>query len=414
MRIESRKINYCGEVTAPPSKSFLQRAIAIAALASSSSKISGYEPSDDVNVAISVVRELGARVEIKQDKLFIYPAKCSSDFVKINCRESGLSARMFSPVAALLYREAIVSGEGTLLNRPMGMVIDALEQLGKNVSSNGGRLPIRIEGVLKGGATVIDGSESSQLLTGLLIALPILTVDSTLHVNDLKSIPYVQMTLDVLQLFNIRIRQNNFQTFYIEGRQEPAGINCKAEGDWSGAAFHLVGGAIAGEVSVEGLNPESAQADRAILNTLMQVGAKVKCENQTVSVSKNQLNSFDFDATHCPDLFPPLVVLAAACKGLSTIKGVSRLTHKESNRAVTLQEELGKMGARIKLNDDVMIIDGGGQIKGATASSRNDHRIAMAIATLSLLTNEIVEIQNPEAISKSYPGFYKDFNKLNR
>jgi 3-phosphoshikimate 1-carboxyvinyltransferase len=249
------------------------------------------------------------------------------------------------------------------------------------------------------------------VLTGLLIALPQALCDSVLHVEQLQSRPYIDMTVEILRDFGVDIVHDNYQTFTISGSQRYRAREYYIEGDWSGAAFHLVAGAIAGDVVVSGVQQHSAQADRAILQALAQAGADIIKDNDTVRVSKSTLASIEFDATHCPDLFPPLVVLAAACTGTSKIMGVHRLKHKESDRAAVLQSEMRKLGVHIDIDNNTMCIQGG-TIAGGTMHSHNDHRIAMAGAIAGLIAENPVRIEEYEAINKSYPAFFNDFESL--
>ena len=275
---------YHGEILAPASKSYLQRAIAISCLANGTSNILGYSYSKDVDVAVSVAKAMGASIEIQQDKLTINGIQKIESELLLNCGEAGLSARMFSAIAALSNNEVVITGEGSLLERPMNMIVDALSQFGKSVKSTNGKLPITLKGKMTAAEATIDGAESSQLITGLLIALPLLENDSVLHLKNPKSLPYLQMTLDTLHEFGIRIEHSDFTLFKIKGNQKIQSTNYFVEGDWSGAAFHLVAGAVAGAVCVGNLNSNSAQADVAILEALKKCGANVVVNENRISV----------------------------------------------------------------------------------------------------------------------------------
>jgi len=184
------------------------------------------------------------------------------------------------------------------------------------------------------------------------------------------------------------------------------------EGDWSGGAFLLVAGVIAGSVKVRGLDLLSTQADKAIVEALMKANASISIDTKGIQLHAGEMNAFEFDATDCPDLFPPLVALAAYCKGETKLKGVGRLAHKESNRGLTLQEEFGKMGVKIDLNGDMMIVHGGKGLKSAVVHSRHDHRIAMACAVAALKADGDVTIEEAQAVKKSYPDFYDHLESL--
>lgn len=404
---------WCGTVKAPPSKSHLQRAIAIAALAEGRSIIEGYAPSADVDAAIAAVRALGAEVEVDGPTLRIARGQMLRHTATLHCGESGLAARMFGPVASLSPCGINVTGEGTIISRPFGMVQDALSQLGKTVHLTDGSLPMTLSGKMRSGGVEIDGSESSQLLTGLLIALPNLPGQSIIRVTGLKSRPYIQLTVETLAQFGVEVRNEDFQRFVIPGGQVPRAGRIKVEGDWSGAAFLLVGGAIGGEVSVNGLKTGSPQADRAILEVLGQVGTEVKSDDQGIKVRRSALRPFLFDATDCPDLFPPLAALAVCCEGRSIIKGVGRLRHKESDRAHSITSVLQSFGVPVDLVGDEMHITGA-LPTGCTVSSFHDHRIAMMAAVIGSRARGGTSITDAKAVNKSYPEFFRDMASLTR
>jgi 3-phosphoshikimate 1-carboxyvinyltransferase len=295
---------------------------------------------------------------------------------------------------------------------------EILPLLGVSVQSNGGKLPLKIKGPLLPKNIEVDGSLSSQYLTGLLLAYAASDAkDVSIKVNNLKSKPYVDLTLDVMKQFGLKIPENrNYEEFYFNNEpthDSPLTTHhYTVEGDWSGGAFLLVAGVIAGSIKVRGLDLMSTQADKAIVHALMSANASMAMDAKGIQLHAGEMNAFDFDATDCPDLFPPLVALAAYCKGETRIKGVSRLAHKESNRGLTLQEEFGKMGVKIDLNDDFMIVHGGEGVKGAVVHSRHDHRIAMACAVAALKADGETIIEEAQAVKKSYPDFYAHLESL--
>jgi 3-phosphoshikimate 1-carboxyvinyltransferase len=318
---------------------------------------------------------------------------------------------MFSPIAALFPDEIILTGANSLRKRPMNMIEEALNQMGAKCTSTGGFLPLTIRGPIKGGKCEIDGSVSSQLLTGLLMALPLANDDSLIKVNDLKSKPYIEMTIQILKSFGVTIHNENYSVFRIPGKQKYTPHEYTVEGDWSGGAFLLVAGAINGELSVTGLQQASKQSDRAIIDVLSDAGARMKVSDKSIEISPSSLKAFSFDATHSPDLFPPLAALAAYCEGVTRIKGVTRLIHKESDRAEALRQEFGKLGIKIEIDGDVMSITGG-KPEGARVESHEDHRIAMALAVAALKASGRVYIRDSQCVGKSYPGFFDDFRML--
>lgn len=399
-----------GSVDAPASKSMMQRAIAICLLAEGTSFLYGYTPNDDSEAAISIAEKLGAKVEIDGKNVEITGTLKPVE-QNLNCGEAGLGIRMFTPVASLFDTAFTLDGGGSLRKRPVSMLEAPLSELGVDISSNEGYIPIKVKGPIKGGEANVDGSLSSQMLTGLLIALPMAKNDTKLNVHKLKSKPYIDMTIRIMEDFGVKVENCNYETFFVKADQKYTPRAYTIEGDWSGAAFLLVAGALGGEVTVNNLSKDSKQADVAILRAIADAGATVSYENNSITVVKNELNAFEFDATECPDLFPPLVALAAHCKGDTRIKGVSRLKHKESDRAAVLKNEFAKLGTTVLLDDDIMIVKGG-TLEGGKMHANNDHRIAMAGACAAILAKKEVEIENPECISKSYPGFFDDFDKI--
>ncbi|MBS1947794.1 MAG: 3-phosphoshikimate 1-carboxyvinyltransferase [Bacteroidetes bacterium] len=416
-----------GTILAPASKSSMQRACAAALIAKGKSIINNPGHSNDDNAALAILKAVGCEWSIKNGLLAIDSSKSflSSSFsalpspLMINCGESGLGIRMFVPILALCGQEIIVNGEGSLLKRPMDFFDEALPKLGVEVVSNNGKLPLKIKGPLQSKDIEIDGSLSSQFLTGLLFAYSASNTNGvSIKVNNLKSRPYIDLTLKVMHDFGLCVPENrNYKEFYFDqalnaGHQAP--VEYTVEGDWSGGAFLLVAGAIAGDIVVEGLDAGSTQADKKIMEALEKAGCDTSIAKNEIKISNPSiaLRAFDFEATDCPDLFPPLVALAAYCQGETKIKGAKRLAHKESNRALTLQEEFGKMGVEIVLHGDTMVVKGNGRIKGAIVHSRHDHRIAMACAVAGLKASGATVIEEADAIDKSYPDFYGHLKSL--
>ena len=399
-----------GTLKAPASKSMTQRAIAAALLADGQSIIHNPSYCDDSLAAMSIAVGLGARVEPQVNELKINGSAVLKE-PKLNCGESGLAIRMFSPIAALYSAEIKMVGANSLKKRPMFMIEEALNQLGVKCTSSGGFIPLTIEGPIVGGYCEIDGSVSSQLLTGLLMALPLAAGNSEIRVNNLKSKPYIDMTIQILKSFGISVENRDYSLFRIQGNQKYIPQSYTVEGDWSGGAFLLVAGAINGQLCVRGLRSDSMQSDKLIVNALEKAGAHIISGENQIEITRSELKAFEFDATESPDLFPPLVALASYCEGISTIKGVSRLIYKESDRAKALQEEFSKMGIKIEINDDLMFVIGG-KPQGARVESHDDHRIAMAIAVASLGATGKVSIRDSQCVAKSYPGFFDDLRRV--
>lgn len=394
-------------VLAPASKSYAQRALFAAALCDRATKLKNLGNSDDVLHITEIIQQLGAKVTTKGQVALIEPRVNPPQQV-LNCGESGLGIRLTTSIATTFGTEFSIEGSGSLSNRPMHEFATFLPNLGVNFYSNKGFVPLKVSNQLKGGKTAIDGSISSQYLSGLLMALPLAQKDSVLEVKDLKSIPYVEMTLALLKDFGIEIHNEDFKRFSIKsGQKYNSPKTYQIEADWSGAAFWIVYGAIANPIAIQGLNKNSLQADRAIMDVLDQAGVKYSWKNDVLQVQPSELKPFDFDANDCPDLFPILTTLAASISGCSKIHGVNRLTHKESNRAQAIKKEFYKLGLSIEIEQDTMHINGCTSLKSASVHSHNDHRMAMSLAIASCLTNEGVEIEEAEAVAKSYPDFWK-------
>ncbi len=416
--IESLSTGITGTITAPASKSSMQRACAAALVHRGESIICNPGISNDDRAALNIIIALGATINQQPDgSLQIISNGIQPVTDTINCGESGLGIRMFTPVIALSEQAIIINGEGSLLTRPMDFFDTVLPQLGIQITSQNGKLPLQLQGPLQPKNITIDGSLSSQFLTGLLMAYSAVNANEvTIEVTNLKSKPYIDLTLQVMAAFGLNVPlNNNYQSFQFKAVQKAIANTptvYTVEGDWSGGAFLLVAGAIAGNLTVKGLDLSSTQADKAVLRALMDCGCKLSLQADAIDIGMAPLRPFQFDATDCPDLFPPLVALAAYCNGKTVIEGVDRLTHKESNRALTLQEEFGKMGVNIELQGNLMIINGGKEVRGAVVHSRHDHRIAMACAVAALKATGETTIEEAGAINKSYPNFYEHLKSL--
>jgi 3-phosphoshikimate 1-carboxyvinyltransferase len=411
-----------GSITANASKSAMQRACAAALLKKGQTQIINPGNSNDDLAAIEIIKAMGAEVIAVPEKNALrisgngapFAAMNDSQKARIHCGESGLSIRMFTPIAALAEMPVIITGEGSLAVRPMNFFEEVLPQLDVEVKSNEGKVPLQVCGPLKPKNITVDGSLSSQFLTGLLMAYAAAeATDVTITVNELKSKPYIDLTLQVMAAFGLKVPYNHAYERFEFGNdsavQSSPAIDFVVEGDWSGAAFLLVAGGISHQIEVKGIFNTSRQADKKIIDALLDAGAQVTVEPESVIVKKDKLEAFYFDATDCPDLFPPLVALAANCNGITSIKGLRRLKHKESDRGATLREEFAKLGIRIDLNDDTMLVysDGNIRVNNFTLNSHHDHRIAMACAVAAINADFGVTIRNADAIKKSYPDFWK-------
>ena len=404
-----------GRVTPPCSKSYAQRALAAALLAEGRTTLRGIEMCRDTRSAINAIEALGATVTLVDDNTLVIEGGLCPKVARLNVGESGLAARLFTPIASLHNQAICISGEGTLLHRPMSMMIEPLMSLGVDMRDGGGYLPIEVCGPMRGGRVVVDGSMSSQFITGLLIALPLAQHDTTVEVRGAVSTPYIDMTLDTLKRFGVEVmyHEGDYTEFYIEAGQRYQAIDYTIESDWSSAAAIMVAAAIAGEVTISNISTLSRQADTAICRALERAGASLVIEQDTITVAHRSLESFTFDATQCPDLFPVLVALAAASEGVSTIYGVNRLRGKESDRAEVLRDEYQKLGIDIELDyDENLMRIVGGPLTASEVDSHDDHRIAMSLAITALRLDEGLVIKNRECVAKSYPSFFEDLESL--
>jgi len=387
------------------------RALAASLLCPGTSRIINPSFCSDAAAAQRIIFALGAHSETNgRDQLVNGGLKTAA--AELNCGESGLCMRLFTPVVALLDTPVVLIGEGSLNYRPMLGMEAPLQKMGAICTTDKGFPPVQVTGTIKGGKYILDASLSSQFVTGLLYALPLCHADSELTILNLKSKPYIAMTISLLKQFSITIQEEkDFTLLNIPGRQTYTPTSYRVEGDWSGAAFMLVAGAVSGEIEVQDVSLDSLQADKKILKALESAGADISQQNNSVIVKHANLNAFEFDATDCPDLFPPLTALACSCKGTSIITGTERLKHKESARGLVLLNEFAKIGAKITIDRDRMEITGT-RLQGGKIDSNNDHRIAMAGAVAGLNSVHGVKIRNWQAVAKSYPGFFSDLKAL--
>ena len=399
---------YQGSLVANPSKSYLQRAIVCAVLAKEKTLFLIDNPSDDVSAALRLLPALGASFQ----NGIITPTSSAirQDELVLSCGESGLLLRLMSTIGLGFAKRLILQGEGTLLQRSIVSLVDQLRAIGLQVESNNGFLPIIIEGEITNTSLSVNASDSSQFLSGLLIALSQRPFDCVVNVTVLSSKPYIDLTLDVLSDFGVSVRHEDYNTFYVNGNQLMSSQKNSIEGDWSGAANHLVGAAISGEITMKGLSIISTQADKSILNALVDFGAKVEVHEHEIKVQQNEKLPFVFDATHCPDLFPPLAILACAAVGTSEIIGLHRLENKESNRQRSIVKMLNVLGVNYRIVADSIFIEGKGKVHGGTIATYNDHRMSMAGAIAACISTSEIIIDNVDCVAKSYPNFFNDLS----
>lgn len=402
-----------GIIAIPASKSDGQRVFLAAALAKGVSKLFNTGESHDELAMLSAIQKLGAKVErLDATTIEITGISQFPQEAEINIGESGLGVRLITSVCAAHEGVFMILGKGSLETRPLIFFEDVLPKFGAGIQSNGGLIPLEIEGPMHGEEVDIDGSQSSQYLSGLLMALPLIKEESRLHVSNLNSLPYVQMTLNTLRKFGIEILHQNYEEYIIRGNQRYLPANYTIESDWSSASFWLVASALGMNIQLTGLSMTSLQADKQILEAFEVANCILEYKENRIRINGSNRKPFQFDATHCPDLFPSLVTFAALCDGRSDIKGVNRLKHKESDRGLVLQEEFANIGVIIILDDDIMHIHGKTSLEGGKVNSHNDHRIAMCFAIAGLFSDDPIEIDGAEAVSKSYPQFWEHLESL--
>ena len=434
-------------VAIPSSKSFAQRAIIAAALADGVSHLSGYTPCGDNEAAVSVARDLGAEVNANGSGLEIRGIAAFPGCIDINAlhtSESGLLTRLMIPLLPMISKSPVrMTGEKTLLDRPLKGAEEMMSAFGVNMESESGdcRIPLTVTGPLHSGQAEISGRYGSQLISGLLMALPLADKYSKVTVREPKSIPYMFITLDVMKKFGVRVgnemmgdrefmesggdwSQCSEMLFKVKGGQRYRAADFAIEGDWSSAANFLVAGALFGKVEISGLDTASLQADLSIMDILMEAGASLSQTGDhlgPVTVQRAPLTAFDVDASNCPDLFPIISVLAAFCQGTSRISGTDRLAHKESDRGQAILDMLLKMGVNASIEKNTLIIEGhslasrmleGNLLKGGRYTSSHDHRMAMALKVAEMGADGPVEIDDTACVAKSFPTFFDLYSSL--
>ncbi len=398
-----------GSITAPPSKSMMQRICALALLHSGETIIHNPGFSEDDSATLRLIECLGAVVDKKSQALHIKSEGMLNIPQEVDFGESGLACRMFAPILALFNKSITLNGKGTLLKRDMSDLMALLSSLDVTINSSTSFLPFEMKGPINTKEVSIDGSKSSQYITGMIIACAY-SANSPIELRVFNTVsnPYLNLTLHCLRTFGYQVEHKNYEHFAINpkidiGRK----VECSIESDWSSAAYFLVAGVIAGNLEIKGLDRDSVQADAAILKVLVDAKADIEVGENSIIVRKTQnLQSFHFDATHSPDLFPILVCLAAFCSGQSSIKGLGRLCNKESNRKDSILDVFGNLGVDLTVDGDVLFINGNSAIRSCQVSAHHDHRMAMSAAIAALRANGPVTIHQAESVKKSFPDFF--------
>lgn len=417
MNIQITPSKLRGTLSAISSKSDAHRTLIAAALSETPTEIKLNVFSKDMEATVGCICALGCKVEQNQQGnlivLTITPAakKKRTSPVILDCFESGSTARFLLPVAAVLCENAHLVGSGRLPERPFSPLTAVMRKQGSDISAD--FLPMTVKGTLSGGRFEIEGNISSQYITGLLFALPLLPEDSEIYLlSPLESVGYVDMTLSTLKTFGIAVQKSE-TGFSIKGGQSYVSPgNLTIEGDWSNSAFWICAGALSEQFALTGLNLASLQGDKEILSILTSFGAKIVTEPNKITVFPAPLHAVEIDAADIPDLVPALAVVASVTKGQTIIKNAGRLRIKESDRLMTICTVLTALGADIRETADGLIITGKERLDGGTADSFNDHRIAMALTIASCVCTNDVTITGAEAVEKSYPNFYNDFQSI--
>lgn len=404
-----------GNIVVPSSKSLGHRGIIAAALSRGISRVDNIQLSKDIEATMELMKELGAVVNIEDQNLYIDGRKMFSYEKKLDlrCRESGSTLRFLIPLALTKDGDYIFHGEGKLISRPLEPYYEIFEEKGIKYSREEDGLPLKVSGKLTSGTYRVRGDISSQFITGLLFSLPILEGNSRIQITTkLESKGYIDLTLDILKDFGIEIENNNYKEFNIRGAQKYNCRNYYVEGDYSQGAFFLVAGALGSSIVCSGLNKDSLQGDKVILDILEAMGCNVEESEEGIKVKPSKTKGIEIDASNCPDLVPILTVLASLSEGETKIVNAKRLRIKECDRLHAITKELNKLGANIIELEDSLIISGVNELKGGEVDSHNDHRIVMALAIAATRARGNVIINNPRAVEKSYPNFFKDYFKL--
>lgn len=413
MNVTIKPNKLSGTIQIPPSKSLSHRAIIAAALAEGESIISNVLYSKDILATIDAMRACGAEIKEYSDHLVIHGSKVKRVKSMINANESGSTIRFMIPIALVSSEEIEFRGENHLVKRPLDTFLEIFDTQGIKYTRGEDYLPLKVYSGLKCGTFKVRGDISSQFITGLLYALPLLDGDSKIVITtNLESKGYIDLTLDMLKKFGIEIENKEYKEFIIKGNQSYKPYNYTIEGDFSQSAFFLVADALGADIKLSCMNMDSHQGDKKILLDMEDFGSNIIFENDLLSLENKALHGATIDFSQSPDLGPALTVLAALAEGESNFINAGRLRIKECDRITAMRIELEKMGAKIIEHKDGMTIYGVKELHGAIIDSHNDHRVAMAIAMASLKTKGDIKILNAGCVSKSFPNFFSVFESL--
>jgi len=410
-----------GEVSAPPSKSYTHRAVILASLAAGESIIESLLLSDDTLYTINACRSLGADIELKGDRLRVVGTggkiRVAPDKERIFVGNSGSTIRMVALLAALGQTKVAFDGDSHLRQRPIGDLLSALESLGVHARSlnDNGYPPVEIQGgKLGGGEVTVPGQESSQHISSLLMIAPHTKEGIKIKISGgLRSRPYIDITLDAMRAFGVEAANKDYKEFLVKGGQEYKARHYRIEGDYSSAAYLFAAGAIGGKpVTVKNLKTDSVQGDKHLLNILAKMGCSVDYQEEQAKISRNkELSGITIDMGDYPDLVQTVAVVAAYASGKTEMTNIAHLRFKETDRISNTAAELGRMGIKIDITDDTMVVYGG-KPRGAEIEAHADHRMAMSFAIAALFAGGGSIINGAETVSKSYPRFFADLKRL--
>lgn len=412
MNVICTPANVSGKIKAISSKSDAHRLLICGALSDCATKIHCNVMSKDIAATVDCLKKMGAEIEVDGDIITVNPNKFNEK-AELDCGESGSTLRFLLPVVSALGIDATITGHGRLPERPLSPLKEEMERMGV-VYNTGSKFPLHLTGQLKAGEYEILGNVSSQFITGLLFALPLLDGDSKIKlIPPVESRSYLNITLSALRKFGIEIEEQE-NIYIVKGNQKyisPKEIT--VDGDWSNSSFFLCAGALnENGVTVEDLNVNSPQGDKAILNVLREMGADVEIKGTEITVKKNKLRGVAVDAADIPDAVPIISVVAALCEGETRIINAGRLRIKESDRIKSIKEMLTAAGGKAEETADGLIIKGNKKLLGGKVGGYNDHRIVMSASILSNFCEGAVEITDAQAVEKSYPHFFEDYNRM--
>ncbi len=402
-----------GSVVIPPSKSLSHRAIIAASLAKGKSKISNVMYSNDIKATINAMRACGAKIEEYKDYLIIEGSDVIRKESIIDANESGSTIRFMIPIALVSNEEITFVGKNHLVKRPLDTFLEIFDKQGIKYERGEDYLPLKVNGGLKSGEFTVRGDISSQFITGLLYALPLLDGDSVIHIStEMESKGYIDLTIDILKMFGIEIENRNYQEYYIKGNQKYKPCDYTIEGDYSQSAFFLVANALGADIKLLAMEEKSHQGDKKIINDMNDFGFSTKFINNELVIDKKNPHSAIIDFSQSPDLGPALTVLASLVPGKSEFINAGRLRIKECDRITCMKEEINKLGGNVEELPDGMIINGVNKLQGGVVDSHNDHRVAMSLAMATLKMDGELKILNASSVSKSFPNFWEVFENL--